>query len=105
VAYGPLVYHNYSQDGYTWDTGIGVQNLSTQQATANLYYYNSDGSPAGSQTNQAISGRGIGIFFAPQNGFKGSVMITADQDIAAIVNVINNAPSGDTQAIYNGSNR
>ena len=71
AVYGPLVYRTYSQNGYTWNAGITVQNLSTQQATVNLYYYNSDGSPAGSQTNQAIAGRGMSGFVAPQNGFKG----------------------------------
>jgi len=105
TAYGPLVYRTYYQDGYTWDAGIAVQNLSTQQVNVNLYYYHANGSSAGSQTNQTIAGRGMGAFFAPQSNFKGSVLITADQDIAAIVNVINNAPSGDTHAIYNASNR
>ena len=105
AVYGPLVYRTYSQNGYTWNAGITVQNLSTQQATVNLYYYNSDGSPAGSQTNQAIAGRGMSGFVAPQNGFKGSVMITANRDIAVVVNVINDASSGDTRAIYNASSR
>jgi hypothetical protein len=107
TAYGPLVYRTYTcpHTGYTWDAGIAVQNLSTQQANVNLYYYHGIGSPAGSQTNQVIAGRGLGVFFAPQSCFKGSVMITADQDIAVVVNVINTAPSGDTHAIYNASSR
>jgi hypothetical protein len=45
-----------------------------------------------------------GVFFAPQSDFKGSV-ITANRDIAAIVNIVNDASSGDTQAIYNASSR
>ncbi len=104
TAYGPLVYHAYSQDGYTWETGIAVQNLSTQGAAIDLDYYDADGNPAGSQSS-SLAGRGMGVFFAPQSGFKGSVVITADRDIAAVVNVINNAPNGDTHAIYNASNR
>lgn len=105
TAYGPLVYRTYYQDGYTWDAGIAVQNLSTQRANVNLYYYHTNGNSAGSQTNQWIAPRGMGVFFAPQSGFKGSVLITADRDIAVGINVVNNAPSGDTHAIYNASNR
>jgi hypothetical protein len=32
-------------------------------------------------------------------------LITANRDVAAVVNVTNNASSGDTHAIYNASNR
>ena len=106
---GPLVYHTYAQAGYTWDSGIAVQNLSNQQANVNLYYYYDyrriDGDLAGSQVNQTIASRGMKVFFAPVDNFRGSVIITADRDIAAVINVTNNAPSGDTEAIYNASNR
>jgi hypothetical protein len=105
TAYGALVYRTYYQGGYTWDSGIVVQNLSDQAANVRLYYYYLDGSPAGSPVDQQVNGRGIGVFFAPVGGLKGSVVITADQDIAAAVNVTNNAPTGDTHAIYNASNR
>ena len=47
----------------------------------------------------------MGVFFALQSGFKGSVWITTDRDIVAVVYVNNNAPSGDTHVIYNASNR
>jgi hypothetical protein len=104
TAYGPLVYRNYSSNP-TWNAGVVVQNLSSQLATVHLYYYDGNGSPAGSQTNQTIAGRGMSTFSAPQNNFKGSVMITADRDIAVVVNVINDASSGDTHAIYNASGR
>jgi len=103
---GPLVYHTYAQDGYTWDTGIAVQNLSDQATTVNLYYYESGGNPLASNPQSSpLAGRGMAVFFAPQANFKGSVVITAVQNIAAVINVTNNAPSGDTEAIYNASNR
>jgi hypothetical protein len=105
TAYGPLVYRTYSQGGYTWDAGIAVQNLSTQSANVNLYYYNSSGTLAGQQLNQTINGRGTGVFLAPVSGFKGSVRITADRNVVAAVNVVNDAGSGDTHAIYNASSR
>jgi hypothetical protein len=82
-----------------------VQNLSTQSANVNLYYHNSSGTLAGQQLNQTITGRGTGVFLAPVSGFKGSVRITADRNIVAAVNVVNDAASGDTHAIYNASNR
>ncbi len=107
TAYGAPVYrqYKYSQDGYTWDAGIAVRNLSAPSATVNLYYYDDDGTLVGSQLNQSINIRGLRVFFAPVNDFKGSVRITANRDIAAIVNVAHNAGSGDTHAIYNASNR
>lgn len=107
TVYGPLVYHAYydAQNGYTWDSSIAVQNLSDQQATVNLYFYNADGSSADSQTNQAMAGCGMRVFSAPQNGFKGSVKITANRNIVAVINVTNTAASGDTEAMYNASNR
>jgi hypothetical protein len=104
TAYGPLVYRTYSQGGHAWDAGIAVQNLSTQSANVDLYYY-SNGTLAGQQLNQAINGRGTGVFLAPVSGFMGSVRITADRNIVAAVNVVNDAASGDTHAIYNASNR
>ncbi len=104
TAYGAPVYRTYSQDGYTWDAGIAVQNLSAQSASVNLYYYNLGGTLVGSQTNQSLNGRGLGVFFAPVSHFKGALLITANRDIAAIVNVAHNAGSGDTHAIYNASN-
>jgi hypothetical protein len=105
TAYGPLVYHDFYQNGHTWDTGIAVQNLSTQNASVNLHFYHGNGASAGSLWNQTINSRGSGVFSPPQSDFKGSVLITANRDIAAIVNVINYASSGDTHAMYNASNR
>jgi murein DD-endopeptidase MepM/ murein hydrolase activator NlpD len=105
TAYGALVYRTYLQGGYTWDTGIGVQNLSTQAASVNLYYCDPYGNQVATQLNQTVNGRGVGVFFAPIGGFIGSVRITANQNIAAVVNVTNNASTGDTHAIYNASNR
>lgn len=83
---------------------LAVQNVSAQYANVTLYYYHTNGNPAGSQS-QTLEARGMEVLFAPQSGFKGSVWITADRDIAAVVNVINDAPSGDTYAIYNASSR
>jgi len=98
---GPLVYHNYG----SWTAGIAVQNISFYEATVDLEYYDTDGDWVGHQLNQTIGGKRMDFFFAPQTGFKGSVLITADEDIVAVVNVVNTAGGGDAEAIYNASNR
>jgi hypothetical protein len=36
---------------------------------------------------------------------EGSAVITADYEIAAVVNVVNKATTGDPHAIYNASSR
>jgi hypothetical protein len=107
VAYGSLFLHNYIDDATdrTWDSGIAVQNLTTQQAQIVLYYYNDTGSIAGTSQPPPIPGRGIGVFFAPVSGFIGSVVVTSTQNIAAVVNVSNDAPTGDTHGMYNASSR
>ncbi len=98
---GPLVYHNYG----SWTAGIAVQNISFYEVTVDLEYYDTDGDWVGHQLNQIIGGKRMDFFFAPQTGFKGSVLITADEDIVAVVNVVNTAGGGDAEAIYNASNR
>jgi hypothetical protein len=105
LAYGPLVYHNYTLGGYNWDGGIVVQNLAPDQATVDLYYYDTDGNLAASQLDQSIASQANQVFFCPQNEFVGSVTILADQDIAAVVYITNSAATGDTHAVYNASSR
>jgi hypothetical protein len=104
AAYGSLVYNAYNQDGYIWNAGIAVQNLSAQSASITLAFFNSNGTAAGTQS-VTLNGRGMAAVTAPNAGFKGSVVIKSTQDIAAVVNVVNNSPTGDNQAIYNASNR
>ncbi|HEY3049837.1 MAG TPA: hypothetical protein VGJ72_20530, partial [Polaromonas sp.] len=75
TAYGPLVFRAYAFGGYTWDSGIAVQNLSTSaSANITLTYYNSSGSLAGTQS-ATLNPRGMQAFFAPVLGLKGSVKI------------------------------
>ena len=74
-----------------------MQNLSgTQTANIVVTYYNGDGSVAATQ-NQAIPAGGALTFFNGQGGtiamsapagFRGSVVISSDQPIAAITNLV-----------------
>lgn len=104
TAYGSLFYHTY-WDGYTWDSGIAVQNVSSQSANVTLIYYNADGIGSYSAPVPPIPGHGMSVIFAPVSNFMGSVVVMSDQDIAAVVNVTNDASTGDTHGMYNASSR
>ena len=92
-----MVYNGYVEDGLTWNAGIGVQNLSSSPATLKLYYYNSDGTAYGSNpvVVSGIGGKGMRSTSPAPTNFKGSVIITVDQDVTVMLNVVNNATSGD----------
>jgi hypothetical protein len=78
-------------------SGFQVQNLNeSQAANVVITYYNADGSQAATQS-QAIPAGGSLTFFNGQggtvamsapSGFRGSVVISSDQPIAAITNLI-----------------
>lgn len=78
---------------------------SFQGGSQTLTWYNTNGTQSGNPTSATINPRGSKDFSPPLENFKGSVVITANQPIAAVVNVVNNATSGDTHAVYNASNR
>lgn len=104
TAYGPLVYGAWVS-GPTWDSPIVVQNLSASTATnVTLTYYNSGGSVATLQSG-VLNPRGSSVFLVPLTNFSGSVKITADQDIVAVINVKSSDTSGDNHATYNANNR
>lgn len=105
AAYAPTVYGGYVRNGSTWDTSIIVQNLgSSGTVDVRVDYYNQNGSWASNQT-AVLNYRGSAVFQAPTSSFRGSAVITANQDIAAVVHTRNNAASGDTHAMYNASAR
>ncbi|MFN8439621.1 MAG: S8 family serine peptidase [Caldilineaceae bacterium] len=108
VFLGQLVYNGYNEDGLTWNAGIGVQNLSSSPVNLKLYYFNSDGTAYGGNPVivNGIEGNGMrALTPAPPAPFKGSVIVTADQDITVMLNVVNNAATGDSHASYNASGR
>jgi hypothetical protein len=74
----------------TYTSGFQVQNLSGSTANITLAYYNQDGTTAAS-VGDTISANGSKTYFpltAVSSGFNGSVVISSDQAIAAIANVL-----------------
>lgn len=91
-----------SGQGITYDCGFQVQNLGTSQATITVTYYNKDGSIAASKTYDVAVG-GSKLFYPlsdVSDGFDGSVVISSNQPVAAIVNELGN--SGAYGASYAG---
>jgi hypothetical protein len=73
--------------GYT--SGFQVQNLSSNTATITITYYNPDGTTATTATD-TIPANGSKTYFPihAASGFNGSVVISSDQQIASVVNVL-----------------
>ncbi len=81
-----------AQQGISWTTGFRVQNLGSAAASVNVQLYNPDGSSAGT-INDSINPNDGKTYFPVPNvsaGFQGSAVISADQQIAAILNISGN---------------
>jgi hypothetical protein len=77
---------------FSYTAGIQVQNLSASNASVNITFYNTDGSTAGT-INDSIGASGSKTFFPltqVASGFNGSAIISSDQQVAAVVNVLGN---------------
>lgn len=74
----------------SYDSSIQVQNLSdSSPATIELTFYNQDGTIDTQVTDTVGAGRSNTYFpIQASSGFNGSVVISSDQSIAAIVNVV-----------------
>ncbi len=75
-----------------YDSGFQVQNLSgTDTANIVVTYYNQDGS-VDATVNDTIAPSSSNTYFpiGASSGFNGSVVISSDQPVAAIVNVLSN---------------
>ena len=80
----------------SFTSGIQVQNLSSTTANVSVAYNNSDGSSAGSQSftipgNQSYTLFGSTMSVLP--GFQGSVVVSADQPVSAITNLLSSGPT------------
>src|SRR5574341_271497 len=74
----------------SYTSGFQVQNLSGSTANITLTYYNQDGTTAAS-VGDTITQNGSKTYFpltSVATGFNGSVVISSDQPIAAIANVL-----------------
>jgi murein DD-endopeptidase MepM/ murein hydrolase activator NlpD len=108
LAYAPELYGGYVLNGQTWDSGISLQNASSSNANVTVTYYDQPGNQIGSWTRNALPPRAVWILnrWAGNlpSGFVGSAVITANQPVVAIVNVLHTG-SGDTNASYTAPNR
>lgn len=76
--------------GLTYTSGVQVVNLEATDAAVTLTFYNPDGTVAGT-LNDTITGNGSKTYFplsGVSDGFNGSMVISADKQIAAIANLI-----------------
>jgi hypothetical protein len=88
---------------FSYLSGIQVQNLAAVDANVQLSYYNQDGTLDGSAVAAIIPASGSLTFFPvdASDGFDGSVVISADQPVAAISNILGDL--GAAAASYVGS--
>jgi hypothetical protein len=75
---------------FTYTSGFQVQNLATGDATIVISFVNQDGSTEAT-VNDTVLGSGSNTYFplsAVPDGFNGSVVISSDEPVAAITNVV-----------------
>lgn len=84
---------------FSYTAGFQVQNLTGTDANVSITYYNQDGSIATSASD-TIPGSGSKTYFPvhPASGFNGSVVLSSDQQVAAVTNVLGD--SGAAAASY-----
>lgn len=87
---------------FSYTSGIQVQNLSATDANVTLTYYMQDGT-VDNTVNDTIVANGSNTYFpvGASDGFNGSVIISSDQPVSAISNILGN--SGAASASYVGS--
>ena len=87
---------------FSYTSGIQVQNLSATDANVTLTYYKQDGN-VDATVNDTITANGSKTYFpvGASDGFNGSVIISSDQPVSAISNILGN--SGAASASYVGA--
>lgn len=103
-----------AQLGITWTTGFQVQNLSSSVAAISITFYQQNGTalPAFSSNipaNGSVTYATLNGTSGPSvpTGFNGSAVISSDQQVAAILNVLGNTGSygGSASGISSGANK
>jgi hypothetical protein len=82
-----------SAGAFTYTSGFQVQNLEATQANVTITFYNQDGTVNGTPITDTIDANGDKTYFpltSVSDGFNGSVVISADKQVAAIGNVLAN---------------
>jgi hypothetical protein len=88
---------------FSYNVGIQIQNLSGSEASTTLDYYNQDGTSAGSFPLSIAANDAETVFpIHAASGFNGSVVVSSNQPVAAISNVLGDG--GDAAAAYEGAN-
>jgi hypothetical protein len=88
--------------GIIWTTGIQVQNLGSGAANVTLTFYSSaSGTSVGSTSSVIAAGGSVSFFPVPvvAAGFAGSAVVSADQPVAAIMNLLGNGGAYGGSAI------
>lgn len=89
---------------FSYTASINVQNLSASTAAIQITFYNPDGSQAGQKSDNIPANSRV--FYFPLEpvtaGFNGSAIVSSDQPVAAVVNVLGN--NGVAGASYIGFN-
>ena len=91
-----------SAQAVTYTSGFQIQNLSSTQANIVMTYYDQAGNPT--SVNDTIPANGSKTYYpltAVPAGFTGSMVVSSDQQIAAIVNVLgNNGQRADSYSSF-----
>jgi hypothetical protein len=81
-----------SAQSVTYTSGFQIQNLSSAQANVVMTYYNAAGTPT--SVSDTIPANGSKTYYpltAVPSGFTGSMVVSSDQQVAAIVNILGNS--------------
>jgi hypothetical protein len=92
-----------SAGAFTYTSGIQVQNLSSSEAGVSVAYIEKDGTVDNTVTGTIPANGSVTYFpIGASDGFDGSVVISADQPVAAISNVLGSG-AGSAAASYVGT--
>lgn len=106
IGVGLVAAQGSNLPGSGWRSGQQIQNLGTSNAAVVFTAYNMQGAPTACGEKSVPPG-GSANYLTDVDcpvaaGFVGSAVVSADQPIAAIVNVVNN-PSGKAAGQYRGT--
>lgn len=90
----------------SYDSGFQIQNLSSTQASIVIRFYNPDGSLEAS-VNDTVPANGSNTYYplpsGVGSGFQGSVVISSDQPVAAIANVLGDGDGSSYSGFESGA--
>ncbi len=88
----------------SYTSGFQVQNLSGSTANITLTYYNQDGT-VNTAPNDTIPANGSKTYYPihPSGSFNGSVVVSSDQPVASVVNVLGSSATTNAGASYVGA--